>query len=111
MPPRQDPSIRYRPLGFIEVATNCKVVGWVWDEFHPNLRQLVDILVNEQIVVRVNADRFRKDLLEMNFGDGKYGFEFAFPSPIPSPYTIKCRVEKMKYALRMRTNSTADGSR
>jgi molybdenum cofactor biosynthesis enzyme MoaA len=55
------------------------VSGWAWDPGKPNDPVVVEISRNGQSIATVLADRFRQDLLEAQFGNGRHGFEIELP--------------------------------
>jgi hypothetical protein len=65
--------------GQVEIATRLRLEGWAWDERAPDAPVALVILVNGDVIARVLANRYRKDLLQAGIGDGRHAFALHIP--------------------------------
>jgi glycosyltransferase involved in cell wall biosynthesis len=65
--------------GQLEIATRLRLEGWAWDPRSPNTTVALVILVNGEVIARVLANRYRKDLLHAGIGDGRHAFALQIP--------------------------------
>lgn len=75
--------------GKLERLAGTQLVGWVRDRARPGEAVVLDLLVGELPGLKVQANRFRRDLLAAGLGHGSYGFVFdlaALPEQ-PAPGT------------------------
>jgi molybdenum cofactor biosynthesis enzyme MoaA len=75
--------------GYVDCVTDTTVSGWAWDSGKPNDPVIVEISREGQPVATISADRFRQDLLEAKFGNGRHGFELTLP---PQDLNVEARV-------------------
>ena len=68
--------------GAVNRADCTRILGWAWDKNHPNDPVQVDIVENANVIGRVKADVFRKDLLNVGKGNGVHGFSFVVPGEL-----------------------------
>ncbi|KAA9353477.1 T9SS type A sorting domain-containing protein [Larkinella humicola] len=69
--------------GFMQTV-NCDILtGWVWDKNKPNTPLQVGIYEGDELVVIVDANKFRQDLLSANKGNGIHAYS------IPTPESLK----------------------
>jgi hypothetical protein len=69
--------------GHVDTVSHVLIAGWAADTDRPDAVLEVDILVDNQHVVRVTADERRGDLAAMEeFGDGRHGFRVTFAQPL-----------------------------
>jgi molybdenum cofactor biosynthesis enzyme MoaA len=66
--------------GYVDCATASTVSGWAWDPRTPNDPVVVEISRNGRPIAALVADRFRQDLVEAQFGNGRHGFEIELPA-------------------------------
>jgi hypothetical protein len=79
--------------GHVDTVSHILVDGWAADVERPDAALDVDILVNDQRVARVTADRARADLAALGeFGAGRHGFRFTFPEPLSATTTHRISV-------------------
>jgi O-antigen biosynthesis protein len=64
--------------GGLDVVDLRKVIGWAQDDAQPGTPVSLLITDNDQLVGRVLANHYRRDLEEAGIGTGLYGFEFHF---------------------------------
>ena len=67
--------------GFHDGAECTTIYGWARDRNNPGVPLRVDIYDGDRLLGGVEANQFRKDLLEVGNGDGRLGFSFT-----PPPY-------------------------
>src|SRR5262245_10566827 len=75
--------------GYVDCATASTVSGWAWDPAKPNDPVVVEISRNGRPIAAVTADRFRQDLLEARFGNGRHAFDVELP---PDALKLDARV-------------------
>jgi molybdenum cofactor biosynthesis enzyme MoaA len=68
--------------GYIDCATASTVSGWAWDPRKPNDPVVVEIARNGRPIAAITADRFRRDLLDAHFGNGRHAFEIELPADV-----------------------------
>jgi glycosyltransferase involved in cell wall biosynthesis len=71
--------------GNIDIASTREISGWAQDEAQPKTPVSLVITENGEFVGRVLANGYRPDLEEAGIGNGRYAFEFEFPSVL-APY-------------------------
>jgi hypothetical protein len=62
--------------GYVDMLSNNRISGWVFDPTRPKQPCSVDIIVNEELIACLTASVFRVDLLDLGYGDGRKGFVF-----------------------------------
>jgi SAM-dependent methyltransferase len=62
--------------GFVDTIAPTVIAGWADDRAHPVRPVFVDITINNDVVARVRASIFRRDLEALGYGDGRKGFYF-----------------------------------
>ena len=77
----------------LEKADSREIYGLMWDAAHPDATPLVDLVIDDQYVLRIPASVYRKDLKERGYGDGRHGFWFESPWWVRdgNPHTIEIR--------------------
>jgi molybdenum cofactor biosynthesis enzyme MoaA len=81
--------IRSSLNGYVDCVTPSTVSGWAWDSGKPNDPVVIEISRNGRPIAAITADRFRQDLLEAHFGNGRHAFEIELP---PDALTADARV-------------------
>lgn len=71
--------IENKPDGSLDSCGPSTIAGWVLDRLNPTSVLEVEIRVDDELLGKVKADRFRIDLLENKIGEGVCGFEIPFP--------------------------------
>ncbi|HZJ70610.1 MAG TPA: class I SAM-dependent methyltransferase [Planctomycetota bacterium] len=84
LPPSASDPTGSRIEGYLDVAGNGKVSGWVWDPAAPDQPVRIDLYVGERRRLTLVADHFRRDLVAAGKGDGRHGFAYTLPEP-PRP--------------------------
>jgi membrane protein involved in D-alanine export len=66
-------------VGEVE-RTDCDVIsGWVWDEYQANVQVDVDLWDREHYLMTLPANRFRQDLADAGYGNGRHAFQILTP--------------------------------
>ena len=65
------------PIGNIDRMDYDEISGWAWDPEHPDESVDVEILDDGAVVLRIPANRFRADLVEVGAGTGYHGFSVS----------------------------------
>jgi glycosyltransferase involved in cell wall biosynthesis len=68
--------------GCLDHVSRYQISGWAKDVADNERRVALIISVNDEIIGRVLANRYRPDVEQAGYGDGKYGFEFILPSSL-----------------------------
>jgi SAM-dependent methyltransferase len=63
-------------VGHIDLCDWELVAGWAWDSDQPHTALTLEVLVDNNVVGHVTADRLGEDLLQAGFGDGRHRFRF-----------------------------------
>ncbi len=61
------------------VSAPWTVEGWAWDEAHPRLPVLLEVLLDGEAIGSILACAYRRDLAEAGFGDGRCAFFWTAP--------------------------------
>lgn len=64
--------------GFVDAVEPFQIRGWVHDKADPHRSVTVEILVHAEIIGRVDASLYRKDLEQSGIGSGDHAFIFNF---------------------------------
>ena len=77
----------------LERADSREIYGLIWDSAHPDDAPLVDLIIDDQYVLRLPASVYREDLKDRGYGDGRHGFWFESPWWVRdgNPHTIEVR--------------------
>jgi glycosyltransferase involved in cell wall biosynthesis len=60
--------------GHFDDASHTLINGWAWDPSQPHARVWLEVLVNDGVIGRVLADKYRPDLAQSGVSDGYQGF-------------------------------------
>jgi len=75
-------------VGHIDVFTHSTVGGWVADTESPDEPLDVDIVINDERIVRITANNPRPDLASLKeYGAGFHGFNVEFEKPLDPTLT------------------------
>ncbi|HEX3860540.1 MAG TPA: glycosyltransferase [Stellaceae bacterium] len=69
---------------FLDQADHYRVAGWAQDDDQPEAPLSLLLLVDGRLHTRLLANRYRKDLQAAGIGNGRYGFQWDFPHPLPA---------------------------
>jgi membrane protein involved in D-alanine export len=72
-------------VGDVEQAYCYEIQGWVWDKNQPDLPINVELWDGDNFLMKFPADKFRQDLVDAGYGNGRHGFH------IPTPPQLKDR--------------------
>jgi hypothetical protein len=88
--------------GFLEAAHNAAIIGWAFDRNRPDEPVSVTILDGDKVLTSVQADVFRKDLLDGKIGTGKHGFAVPMPASLKDgkPHEIHAVVSGTNVELK-----------
>ena len=78
--PLSPPERRPLPDGSVDVLTHHQISGWVWNPLKPDETVIIEIFDGSELLMRIPANIFRKDVRGAGIGTGKYGFFVANPS-------------------------------
>lgn len=84
------------------------ISGWVCDTRHPRQRLTVEVSADRKPIITEKAKSFRKDLNQLNIGDGHCGFRFVFPVHLydGKPHEISARILESNEILLPPTHVT-----
>ncbi|WP_374650951.1 hypothetical protein [Dongia sp.] len=66
--------------GYIDAIEPDRVFGWAWNTTDPSERLHVEIRQADQLIVRLEANQPRPDLVANGIGDGRYAFVANVPA-------------------------------
>lgn len=76
-------------LGHVDSTDGNRIHGWAFDPRRPDAHLDIGVYLGEQCLFTLRADRFRQDLLEIGYGDGRHGFEVYTPAELfITPFVI-----------------------
>lgn len=59
-----------------------QIAGWAQDTALPEVPISLIVTDNDQLITRVLANRYRRDLQSAGIGSGRHSFELTFPQPL-----------------------------
>ena len=65
--------------GFLDGVVDQVIHGWAWDPDSASMHCTVDVLIDSQIVARLVANRFRRDVETAGIGAGDHAFSHRVP--------------------------------
>lgn len=97
------PSEKIAIYGCLENVNAQKISGWVYNQNQPQERLKVTISIDGKVEAFVIAEKYRKDIQQLGYGDGYYGFEVETPKTLYDfhPHTIEAFVED---SISLKTN-------
>jgi hypothetical protein len=66
--------------GYIDAVEPDRIFGWAWNTSDPSERLSIEIRQGEQLIVRLEANQPRPDLVANGVGDGRYAFVANIPA-------------------------------
>lgn len=66
--------------GYIDAIEPDRLYGWAWNTNDPSERLYVEIRQGDQLIVRLEANQPRPDLVANGIGDGRYAFVANVPA-------------------------------
>jgi autotransporter passenger strand-loop-strand repeat protein len=95
--PHGDDATLCGPLdGYLDDVSHTLINGWAFDPSLPNTPIWLEVLVNDGVIGRVLADRYRADVAQAGNGDGRHGFALWLQhglSPLERHVIRVCRVD------------------
>ena len=64
--------------GYLDLVDLHRVAGWAQDDAQPDMPVSLLVTDNDQLIGRILANRYRRDLEEAGVGSGRHSFEFQF---------------------------------
>ena len=105
-PPATDPqrlSERDDPpaglIGHVDPVEHDRISGWAFDPSHPGERVSIEVLDEERRICTVEADVFRRDLLEAGIGDGRHGFSLTLPMELFAAPAVMLRFRVIRSGM------------
>lgn len=78
-----------RFVGHVDSSDGNKISGWAFDPHRPEDRLDIGVYLGGECLFTFRADRFRQDLLEIGYGDGRHGFEVTTPTELfMTPFVV-----------------------
>lgn len=104
---QQRPLSRTSALRYgIDLVSLDIIYGWAYDPADPKRRVELELLMDDQVVCRVAADRFRQDLLDAGIGDGCAGFVIRPPRAFMAGVAARVRLRDAATGLDLPEAST-----
>lgn len=66
--------------GYIDAIEPDRVYGWAWNTTEPSERLTIEIKQGAELIVRLEANQPRPDLVTNGIGDGRYAFVANIPA-------------------------------
>ncbi|MBK8160885.1 MAG: hypothetical protein IPK59_19690 [Rhodospirillaceae bacterium] len=66
--------------GYIDAIEPDRVFGWAWNTVDPSERLTIEIRQGTELIVRLEANQPRPDLVANGIGDGRYAFVANIPA-------------------------------
>jgi O-antigen biosynthesis protein len=85
-------TVRPSIVGFVDCADWNEIGGWCFDPALPNVPLVVEIVHDGQVICRIEANRFRADLVEVGAGTGRHGFSIRLPHRLFATLRVPLRV-------------------
>ena len=80
--PETNYSARPSVTGSVDRMTRWEVEGWAWMPDHPTQALEVRAVLDGIVIGRAIANQFRQDLADYGLGNGRYGYNIQFDSPV-----------------------------
>lgn len=71
-------------IGFLDYADRREIYGWAYSPQDPFMPLQVELLNGNNILASSIANIYRPDVERCGFCNGRYGFKFILPGPLPS---------------------------
>ena len=69
-------------IGHVDLCGPNLIEGWIYWRSEPDTRFVVEVFADGRVLGRAEADRFRPDLQEAGYADGRYAFTFSLPPSV-----------------------------
>ena len=85
-------------IGMLEQANCGEISGWALDKHQPNSTLRIDLYEGHEYVATIEAHRFRQDLRDAGYGNGRHGFRLQTPPQLKDgrPHTLSISAPGMK---------------
>lgn len=87
-------SVAHALVGSLDIVGVDRISGWARDELRPEAPVCLLVTNNGEFLGRLLANRHRQDLQDAGIGNGRFAFEFDFPTPLASFETNVIRVTR-----------------
>jgi 2-polyprenyl-3-methyl-5-hydroxy-6-metoxy-1,4-benzoquinol methylase len=89
-------------LGSLDVVNSSEISGWVWNSRKPNQTFEVEIYDGDRLLIRLESNAFRHDLLSAKIGSGQYAFRFPMPPELNDgePHQLRAIVVGTDFELK-----------
>jgi len=87
----------------IEQADCHEISGWVWDKYKPKSSVLLEVWSDEQCLLAISANKFRKDLAEAGYGNGRHAFRFTTPPELKDGHSHLIRLRLAEKGIDLTT--------
>jgi hypothetical protein len=91
---------RLRYEGFVGRVVNGRLRGWVKAIGRDDIRVSVDLKLDGKLAETVRADRFRPDVKQAGYGDGRYGFEFGIGNETSRDSIVQVTVHNSDISIK-----------
>lgn len=99
--------------GYVDAIEPDRLYGWAWNSNDPSERLMIEIHQGEQLIVRLEANQPRPDLVANGIGDGRYAFvaNVAAIGEInrASPITVTAMTADGDNVIELKRQSAAPG--
>jgi hypothetical protein len=98
-------------VGYVEVATADRVLGWAWAPGTPDARASIELRLGDAVVASTVADQPRPDLASNGIGDGQHAYNLAIPAELRTRAAELCVFARAGdgEAMQIRAAPAADG--
>ncbi|MFC5412557.1 putative Ig domain-containing protein [Larkinella bovis] len=88
--------------GFMQTVNCSNLTGWVWDRNKPNVPLQVGLYEGNNLVLIVDANNFRQDLLTAKKGNGIHAYNVPTPESLKdgATHVLSARVLNSTYQLK-----------
>jgi len=62
-------------LGHLDAVTRQRISGWAWNPDRPDAPETILVTVDDEVIARVLANRYRVDLEQAGIGNGRFSFD------------------------------------
>jgi GT2 family glycosyltransferase len=90
--PMGETTVRPSIVGFVDCADWNEIGGWCFDPVLPNVPLVIEIVHDTQVICRIEANKFRADLVEVGAGTGHHGFSIRLPHRLFETLRVHLRV-------------------
>lgn len=77
--------------GAVNLVDTGRIAGWAQDRLEPDVPVRLEVLVGGKVVAYATADLYREELRRAGIGNGRHGFEIAWPRELGQPGPVQVR--------------------